>query len=326
MRYPVGQIGSKEEFEKFWYVAQGFGAKTDYGWHEGVDINLKTGGDTDLGSPLYAVANGRIKYYHLNSHPKTNFGRHMVLECPTPFGTRWYHYAHCEEITATTRDVTQGEIIGKIGKSGTAYAHLHFACFKVDPSTLRGGIDTIAKTQEELNKWWEDPFLTLASTALTSVPQLPVWLITLLQEFGLTIEQEAQVRQLFDKAKRYDQDILSLQEQLKSANEVLADKSVEISEAITKNQNLQGKIDALEEQLGKTQKERDELKYQLSLSELKLRQLESELAKKDKRIEDLLHEVEGLRADYNKLHEDFIKNTSFLGMLILAGMKLIRRR
>lgn len=54
MRYPVGQSGTREEYDKLWYSAQGFGAKTSYGFHEGEDFNLKTGGDTDLGQPLFS--------------------------------------------------------------------------------------------------------------------------------------------------------------------------------------------------------------------------------------------------------------------------------
>ena len=139
-----------------WYIAQGFGVKTSYGVHEGLDINLKTGGDSDLGQDLLAVADGKIVYYHNLSHPTTTFGRHMVLECQTSVGTRWYHYAHCQSITTQVKEVKEGEVIGKLGKSGTTIAHLHFSVFKVDPKSLYNGIDTIAKTAIELNNCWEE--------------------------------------------------------------------------------------------------------------------------------------------------------------------------
>lgn len=158
MRYPVGN--NKKDFDDNWYNAQGFGVKTSYGYHEGVDLNLKTGGDSDLGQPLYAVADGVIRYYHTLSHPTSGFGMHFVLECDTPWGKRWFHYAHNQSQISVVQSVREGEQIGTLGKSGTSFAHLHFACFKVDPATLYRGIDSVARTQDEL-KNWEDPLAFL---------------------------------------------------------------------------------------------------------------------------------------------------------------------
>jgi murein DD-endopeptidase MepM/ murein hydrolase activator NlpD len=158
MRYPVGNTGSKEEYERDWYNAQTFGNETRYGYHEGVDINLKTGGDTDLGKELKAIASGEIVYYHYSSHPTSGFGRHLVIKIDGAWGTRWAHYAHCDTLDFINKAqlVSEGQIIARLGKSGTSYAHLHFSLYKVDPATL-GGIDKYAKTQEDLNKYWEDP-------------------------------------------------------------------------------------------------------------------------------------------------------------------------
>ena len=154
MRYPVAN--STQDFQNNWYNPQPFGVPTSYGFHEGEDYNKRTGGDTDLGEPLYAVADGIIVYFHNASHPTTGFGRHMVLECNTYRGKRWYMYSHCQEITAENKFVTEGQVIGRLGKSGNSpLAHLHFSTFKVDPSTLPQGIDTIAKTSVQLNSWWE---------------------------------------------------------------------------------------------------------------------------------------------------------------------------
>lgn len=153
MRYPVGRPGNT--LDNLWYIAQDFGAVTIYGYHEGWDVNVRTGGDSDLGQPLYAVADGVIRYYHNTSHPDINFGRHMVLECSTPRGTRWYHYAHAQEITTGQQTVQEGDVIGKLGKSGTSSAHLHFSVYKVNPSGLLQGIDSIAKTKTQLNNSWE---------------------------------------------------------------------------------------------------------------------------------------------------------------------------
>jgi|SRR3989304_323679 len=157
MRYPVTADGSKISFEKDWYNAQGFGAQTSYGYHEGVDLNLKTGGDTDLGQEIKAIANGKIVYYHFSSHPTTGFGRHLVYRIEGAWGTRWVHCCHLGDtgFLNGVQEVTEGQIIGRLGKSGTPYAHLHFAIFKVDPVAF--GIDNIANTTSELNQYWEDP-------------------------------------------------------------------------------------------------------------------------------------------------------------------------
>ena len=147
MQYPV------HEFKDKWYNAQGFGAKTDYGFHEGCDLNLKTGGDTDLGQELLAVADGEITA--ICNHIKIpSFGKHLHLKVETKEGTRWFNYCHCQDILVTVGTlVKEGQLIAHLGKSGTTVAHLHFAC-KKEPT----GVDGLATTAELLTKW-EDPLL-----------------------------------------------------------------------------------------------------------------------------------------------------------------------
>ena len=295
MRYPVGQLGTKEEYDKFWYDAQGFGVKTDYGYHDGCDINLKSGGDSDLGQLLYAVGDGKIVYYHDNSHPTTGFGKHMVLYCQTPLGDRWYHYAHCQEITATVKEVKRGDVIGKLGKTGTQYAHLHFSVFKVDPKTLRSGIDTIAKTITELNSWWEDPFVTLNMEEKPK--ELPDWFKTLLQERGLSLDREGEFRAFWQKAIKYDDDIRQLQEQIKTANEVLSQKTLEISMQMDKIQQLQNKVDELNELHNKTKQERDDFEWQARNVLSNLENLQDQLQKQEVELQDAKEEIKKLKDD-----------------------------
>lgn len=134
-----------------WYIAQGFGVKTTYGFHEGVDLNLKTGGDTDLGQLLLAVADGEITSVHDHTG-KPTFGLHLHLKFDSPFGPRWAHYAHLQSVSVKVGDrVTEGQPIAKLGKSGTDVAHCHFAI-----KNQATGIDGLAKTEEDLAKW-EDP-------------------------------------------------------------------------------------------------------------------------------------------------------------------------
>lgn len=150
MRYPVGE--NKDDYLKNWYVAQGFGAKTAYGFHEGLDLNLMSGGDSDLGLPIYCVAEGTVSAIH--KHPLTGFGNHLLIW----HGALkvWTHYAHCQEIIVSEEQtVKEGQQIATIGKSGrtnnTLPAHLHFA--------LRRGalvMDAVAKTTGDLANW-SDP-------------------------------------------------------------------------------------------------------------------------------------------------------------------------
>lgn len=161
MRYPVGN-GTKEDFIKNWYVAEGFGSYRSVGnyYHSGSDINLRTGGNTDSGQPINAISSGRITYYHKASHPTSSYGLHNVYQISGAWGVRWVHQAHCmdKDFIAAIADVSEGSMVGRIGNTGNSVsAHLHFSVFRVDPATLPNGIDTIAKTPTQLDTWWEDP-------------------------------------------------------------------------------------------------------------------------------------------------------------------------
>lgn len=154
LRYPVNRF--KEE----WNLTAGlpFGAPTPYGFHDGWDLNKNGGGDIELGVDILAISNGELVYWHGAKHPNSGFGYHSVYKIVGEWGTRWVHQAHCQsDITPAPKAITQNERIAHVGNSGTGWAHIHFSVFKVDPAGLRDGIDTIARTQTELNNWWEDP-------------------------------------------------------------------------------------------------------------------------------------------------------------------------
>jgi len=145
MRYPVGK--GTADFLTNWYNAQGYGVKTSYGYHEGDDYNLRSGGNTDLGQPIYAITDGEVSSLHDHA---TGFGRHLHIFHPS-FKV-WSHYAHLQDIQVVPgQQVREGQQIGTLGKSGTEYAHLHFA-IKNQPT----GVDGIAKTLADLSKW-ENP-------------------------------------------------------------------------------------------------------------------------------------------------------------------------
>ena len=129
----------------------GFGAPTNYGFHEAADINGNGGGNADLGIPIHAIADGEVTSVH-NHTTKPTFGNHIHYKIDGIWGTRYVHHAHCQTILKKVGDkVKEGEIIATIGNSGTEWAHDHFA-IKKEPT----GIDGIATTKELLKKW-EDP-------------------------------------------------------------------------------------------------------------------------------------------------------------------------
>lgn len=155
-------------------------------------------------------------------------------------------------------------------------------------------------------------------------PAIPSWFLTLLQEANLSLEREGEFRAFWEKARRYDQDILSLQEQLKSANEVLAEKSMEVSDLVTKNQSLQGKIDALQEQLYKTQEKVRETELELAKVSLRLHQMEQEGGKLQEMIDDITKKYNALKIDYSKLEKksiDAISTPRLIGIILARIIK-----
>lgn len=148
MRYPVDNY--KTEWDN--HAGYDFGDKTSYGFHDGKDINDNGGGNSDLGKPLFAVANGTIVGLHTHTGAN-NFGKHFFLQIDGPWGTRFVHYGHCRDLFVKQgQKVNEGDKIATVGNSGTIYAHCHFAIKK-----KANGMDTIANTQAQLNDAWEDP-------------------------------------------------------------------------------------------------------------------------------------------------------------------------
>lgn len=286
MRYPLGK--DNQDFLNRFYSAQEFGNPTSYGFHEGEDYNTRTGGDSDLGEPLYAVADGKIVYYHNGSHPSTGFGRHMVLQCETPKGTKWYHYCHCLELTAQVKEVKEGEIIGKLGKSGTSVAHLHFSVFKVDPSGLYKGIDSIAKTKADLNAYWEKFELLSMQNTYTEE-----------QMTTMRLERDANWQKYQDEKADHEATKSELTEVRTSHNQFLQTLATKLV-CLADEANIIGTIDRLlevEDQLTKSRKDYTQLEKEKYL-------LESD---KNREIERLANELATLRSDYYEIRSQVAK-------------------
>lgn len=116
--FPVGKPEAKG-----YYNAQGFQENQ----HLGDDWNAVTGGDTDLGDPIYAIANA---YVYSAKEEGPGWGKVIRLIHFHPQLTPPYIeslYAHCDSMWVETgQAIKRGEQIGSIGNADGAYlAHLH---------------------------------------------------------------------------------------------------------------------------------------------------------------------------------------------------------
>lgn len=146
MRLPFGD-GTIKDFKKYWRVDAEFGEKRKGYYHSGADINLKTGGNTDWGEPLRAIADGEVTSIHTHSR---GFGKHIHIKHEGEWGTVWSHYAHCDNIFVGVGGfVQEGQKVATLGNSGNSKtAHLHFS-IKLKPT----GIDSVPKSKADLKKW-----------------------------------------------------------------------------------------------------------------------------------------------------------------------------
>lgn len=203
MQPPVAKTWT--EYKANWKIDRFFGQKVQetngYWYHEGLDLNLKTGGDTDLGFPLYAVGDGRIVYYHRYTHASTSgtYGRHLILKLDDfPL---WVHYAHLDDqdFMNKTVNVKEGDIVGRIGKSGTILAHLHFSIYKKDPV---GNIDRWARSRTELSEWWVDPAELFETWSNPAPPASgPITDQTYIPQLGMTVAQAREIVNGFNAIK-----------------------------------------------------------------------------------------------------------------------------
>ncbi len=115
--FPVGKPDGKG-----YYNAQGFTKNN----HLGDDWNSTKGGNSDLGDPIYAIANGYVKFV---KDIGGGWGNVIRIIHYLPNGEEYESlYAHCDTIVVK-QDVWVriGDKIGTIGTAnGLYFAHLHF--------------------------------------------------------------------------------------------------------------------------------------------------------------------------------------------------------
>lgn len=85
---------------------------------------MNSGGNTDCGQPVYAIANGAITFA---GDAGIGWGNVVIIEHTLAYGDKIESlYAHMEEIVRTTGEVKKREQIGKVGNANGRYlCHLH---------------------------------------------------------------------------------------------------------------------------------------------------------------------------------------------------------
>ena len=123
------------------YNAQKFFEMNDSrgGHHTGDDLNGIGGANTDLGDPVFAVADGLVVFA---GEPSPDWGKVVVIAHLAPDGTPMQSMvAHLDRIDAKQDAlVWRGEKIGTVGTAGGRYpAHLHFEMLASDGIDLGAG-------------------------------------------------------------------------------------------------------------------------------------------------------------------------------------------
>lgn len=131
--YAIGLREPRDGYQ--YYVAQGFGNHLGEDWNRG-------SGDTDLGDSVFAIANGQVVLSAFYGGPD-NWGNVIMIQHGTPEGIRTSMYAHLNSRRVSVgQNVSRGEWIGSIGKTGGPwdgqhFAHLHLE-LRVNDSTALG--------------------------------------------------------------------------------------------------------------------------------------------------------------------------------------------
>lgn len=116
--YPVGKPNAKN-----YYNAQPFTKNN----HLGDDWNGTGGGNSDLGDPVYACANGYVTFAQNVGGGWGNIVRIVHVISREPLVVVESLYAHLNEISTDLGPIKRGDQLGTIGNNdGMYYAHLHF--------------------------------------------------------------------------------------------------------------------------------------------------------------------------------------------------------
>jgi hypothetical protein len=120
--------------QKFWEMNEKRGGR-----HTGDDLNGIGGMDSDLGDPVFSVADGRVIYA---GEPSSGWGNTLIIAHRAADG-RMLHamYSHLDRIdVAREQPVSRGARIGTVGTGNGNYpAHLHFEMRESDGADIGAG-------------------------------------------------------------------------------------------------------------------------------------------------------------------------------------------
>ncbi|MEM9079466.1 MAG: M23 family metallopeptidase [Verrucomicrobiota bacterium] len=134
--YPMGSAHGALTYDaqSFWEMNERRGGR-----HTGDDLNGIGGMNTDLGDPVYAVANGLVVYA---GEPSRGWGKTIVVAHKLEDGRILQSmYAHLHRMkVALDMVVVRGQEIGEVGGADGIYpAHLHFEMHEADGLSLGRG-------------------------------------------------------------------------------------------------------------------------------------------------------------------------------------------
>lgn len=147
--WPIGSTAAARALPSIppgWYVSVPFDQEYTVNGraavHPGLDISDVRGGDSDLGAPVYCMADGVVVASLYSAESWGNIV--MVQHSGVPgYGTLWTQYAHLQARAVAEGDVVrQGQTVGTIGKgAGDRFAaHLHLEVRRMDlPATAWPG-------------------------------------------------------------------------------------------------------------------------------------------------------------------------------------------
>jgi hypothetical protein len=146
--------------QKFWEMNVKRGGR-----HTGDDLNGIGGMNTDLGDPVFSVADGLVLYA---AEPSPGWGKLILVAHRAPDGRSLHSmYAHLDRIDVKPGDlVARGSRIGTVGTANGYYpAHLHFEMRESHGVDIGGGYSLYP-----LNRL--DPEKTIASLRVMAAEKL----------------------------------------------------------------------------------------------------------------------------------------------------------
>ncbi|MDP0491540.1 MAG: M23 family metallopeptidase [Verrucomicrobiota bacterium JB023] len=134
--FPMGSTDGALTYnaQAFWEMNERRGGR-----HTGDDLNGIGGMNTDLGDPVFSVANGLVIYA---GTPSRGWGKTLIVAHRTEDGEILQSmYAHLHSISVAMNTVVQrGERIGRVGGADGVYpAHLHFEMIDANGLSLSPG-------------------------------------------------------------------------------------------------------------------------------------------------------------------------------------------